>query len=80
MRPSQTGGSETQRRDLRHEMLSPLSAVFGFLELLREGRGGTLTAQQKVYVECMHEALKEALDKIDATVGELAGRATRAAD
>jgi len=61
---------------LRHEVLSPLSAVFGFLELLREGKCGALSSQQQLYIEHMHDALQEALSVINAKVDSLTNRPT----
>ena len=80
MNPSQTEIQEKRIDDLRHDLLSPLSAVFGFLELLRSGRGGELSVQQRAYVDCMGDALAEALVKINATVGELKAHGNTVAD
>lgn len=70
-----TGGGAAERisldaAELRHQILSPLSAVFGFLELLRDERqAGALTEQQRGYVNAMHEAMQEALTAIEERAG-----------
>jgi len=56
---------------IRHDVLSPLSAAVGFVELLQEGKGGALSPRQKLYADSLFGAFQKALSAINAIADSL---------
>lgn len=51
--------SETDLRRLRHDLLSPINAASGFLELLEKGIAGELNPKQSMYVKNIRDSVRK---------------------
>lgn len=54
--------------NMSHELRNPLNGVLGFTELLRDGRGGPLTARQREHLEIIHGSARHLLMLINDTL------------
>jgi two-component system phosphate regulon sensor histidine kinase PhoR len=60
---------EQEREDfvsmLSHDLKSPITAIVGSLDLVREGRLGPINGEQREYLESANESCSEMVDMID---------------
>jgi two-component system sensor histidine kinase VicK len=55
---------------LGHELRTPLTSMTGFLELVRAGSAGPLTAEQERYLEIVHRAAERLHELVDELIDE----------
>jgi signal transduction histidine kinase len=55
---------------LGHELRTPLTSMTGFLELVRAGSAGPLTAEQERYLEIVHRAADRLHELVDELIDE----------
>ena len=53
---------------LSHDLRSPLNAIVGFADLLKDGSAGPLTERQRRYVDNILVSAQALLDKISGTL------------
>ena len=54
---------------LSHDLKSPITAVVGSIDLVREGKLGTVTADQRDYLDAAIESCEEMVEMIDTLLG-----------
>ncbi len=62
---------EDTKRELRHDLRTPVNAVMGLSQLLLEELDGPLSSEQRVQVQLIHDAAHSLADMIDTKLGKL---------
>jgi adenylate cyclase len=57
--------SEQTRRDLRHDLRTPVNAVLGLSQLLLEEIDGPLSSEQRVQIQLIQDAARSLAGLID---------------